>query len=80
MPDDPQRYQSQYPHSMPWSRRVRVLQEGDVIQHPTGRQYRVIQTIRSELSRYPRIILEPYNVDQTEDLSGSASPSYPAEP
>lgn len=58
-PKEAKRYESQYPHYLPWSRRVHVLNQGQVLEKEDRAHYKVVQIVRSPINgEPPRIVLE----------------------
>lgn len=50
-------YNHTYPDSLPWSKRIFLLKEGQVLSRD-GKLYTIKQVIRSRLEEQPRIVLE----------------------
>lgn len=56
-------YNHTYPDSLPWSKRIFLLKEGQVLR-TGGKLYTIKQVIRSRLEEQPRIVLEEQSNEQ----------------
>jgi hypothetical protein len=56
-------YNHTYPDSLPWSKRIFLLKEGQVLSMGS-KLYVIKQVIRSRLEEQPRIVLEEQNNEQ----------------
>lgn len=56
-------YNHIYPDSLPWSKRIFLLKEGQVLSRG-GKLYVIKQVIRSRLEEQPRIVLEEQSSEQ----------------
>jgi hypothetical protein len=56
-------YDHVYPDSLPWSKKIFLLKEGQVLSRG-GKLYTIKQVIRSRLEEQPRIVLEEQSNEQ----------------
>ena len=59
-------YNHTYPDSLPWSKRIFLLEEGQVLSRD-GKLYTIKQVIRSRLEEQPRIVLEEQGSGEKKD-------------
>jgi hypothetical protein len=59
-------YNHTYPDSLPWSKRIFLLEEGQVLSRD-GKLYVIKQVIRSRLEEQPRIVLEEQSSSEQQN-------------
>lgn len=59
-------YNHTYPDSLPWSKRIFLLEEGQVLSRD-GKLYTIKQVIRSRLEEQPRIVLEEQSSSEQQN-------------